>query len=56
MLHKIISVNLTSFIKGRNIVENILLTQEIIRNINKRNKHRNVVVKLNMKKAYDRVS
>lgn len=42
--------------KDRSITKNILLAQEIIRNINKRNKHTNVVVKLNMTKAYDRVS
>lgn len=56
VLHKIISPNQTGFIMGRNISENVLLAQEIIRDINKRNKHHNVVVKLDMTKAYDRVS
>lgn len=56
VLHKIISPNQTGFMKGRNISENTLLAQEIIRDINKRNKHHNVVVKLDMAKAYDRVS
>lgn len=32
------------------------MEQEIIRDINKRNKHVNVVVKLDMDKAYDIVS
>ncbi|WMV51732.1 hypothetical protein MTR67_045117 [Solanum verrucosum] len=41
---------------GRSISENVLLAQEIIGDINKRNKHTNVVVKLDMTKAYDRVS
>lgn len=36
-------------------MENILLAQEIIRDINNRNQHVNVVVKLDMTKAYDRV-
>ncbi|XP_049379842.1 uncharacterized protein LOC125844580 [Solanum stenotomum] len=45
-----------SFVKGRNITENILLAQEIIRDINRRNKNINVVVKLDMAKAYGRVS
>lgn len=56
MLPKIISSNQASFLKGRSITKNILLAQEIIRDINKRNKLHNVVVKLDMAKAYDRVS
>lgn len=56
VLPKIISPNQVRFMKDRSITKNILLAQEIIRNINKRNKHTNVVVKLNMTKAYDRVS
>ncbi|KAK6791733.1 hypothetical protein RDI58_010814 [Solanum bulbocastanum] len=42
--------------KGRSIAKNVLLAQEIIRDINKRNKNHNVVVKLYMTKVYDRVS
>lgn len=56
VLAKIISSNQAGFIKGRSISENVLLTQEIIWDINKRNKNINVVVKLDMTKAYDRVS
>lgn len=52
----LISTNQTRFVKGRSIVENFLLSQEIIRDINKRNKYHNIVVKLDMAKAYDRVS
>lgn len=37
-------------------MENVLLAQEIIRDINRRNKNVNVVVKLDIKKTYDRVS
>lgn len=56
VLPKIISLNQSGFVKGRSIIENVLLAQEIIRDINRRNKLVNVVVKLDMSKAYDRVS
>lgn len=56
VLPVIISKNQTGFMKGRSIAENILLAQKIIRNINKRNKDHNIVVKLDMTKVYDRVS
>ncbi|XP_016482447.2 uncharacterized protein LOC107803276 [Nicotiana tabacum] len=47
----------TGFIKGRSIVENILLTNEIITDIRLRTKAvPNVVLKLDMTKAYDRLS
>lgn len=46
----------TGFVKGRSIVENVLLTQEIIRDINVRDKNTNIVIKLDMAKAYDRLS
>ncbi|XP_059315692.1 uncharacterized protein LOC132066388 [Lycium ferocissimum] len=55
-LPKIISNNQSSFIKGRMISENILLSQEIIRDIHKPKKGENVVMKLDMAKAYDRVA
>lgn len=56
VLPKIISQNQYGFVKGRNFAENILLVQEIIRDINKRSKNMNVVVKLDTEKASDRVS
>lgn len=56
VLPTIISQNQAAFVKGRSITENVLLAQEIIRDINRRNKNHNVVVKLDMAKAYDRVS
>nr|XP_009785869.1 PREDICTED: uncharacterized protein LOC104234070 [Nicotiana sylvestris] len=46
-------LNMTSFVKGRSIVENILLTQEIVKDIRLRGKPSNVVIKLDMAKAYD---
>ncbi|XP_070021012.1 uncharacterized protein [Nicotiana sylvestris] len=46
-----------SFVKGRNIIENILLTQEIVTDIRLRTKAGpNVILKLDMTKAYDRLS
>nr|XP_016462864.1 PREDICTED: uncharacterized protein LOC107785952 [Nicotiana tabacum] len=56
LLPSLISPNQAGFIKGRSIVENILLTQEIITDIRLRGKPSNVVIKLDMAKAYDRVS
>lgn len=56
LLPKIISTNQSGFVKGRSIIENILLTQETVTDIGKRGKPANVVIKLDMEKAYDRVS
>lgn len=51
-----ISPNQSSFVKGRCISKNIMLAHEIIRHIKNPNIGSNVVIKLNMAKAYDRVS
>ncbi|XP_060200158.1 uncharacterized protein LOC132628392 [Lycium barbarum] len=51
-----VSANQSGFLKGRNIIENILLTQELVADIRKRGKLANVIIKLDMAKAYDRVS
>lgn len=56
ILHSLISSNQSGFVKGRSIFENILLTQEIVTDIRLREKLANVVIKLDMTKAYDRVS
>lgn len=56
VLPNIISNNQSSFVKGRSITKNILLAQEIIIDTNKRNTFHNIVEKLDMAKAYDRVS
>lgn len=50
-----ISHNQSGFVKGRRIFDNILLTQEIVTDLRLRGKPANVVIKLNMAKAYDRV-
>lgn len=54
-LPSIISQNQARFVKSRSMVANVFLAQEIIRDINKRNQHVNVVVKLDMAKAHDSV-
>ncbi|XP_075088344.1 uncharacterized protein LOC142170350 [Nicotiana tabacum] len=52
-----ISEEQSGFVKGRNIVENILLTQEIVTDIRLRTKAGpNVILKQDMTKAYDRLS
>ncbi|XP_070043185.1 secreted RxLR effector protein 78-like [Nicotiana tomentosiformis] len=56
VLPSLISPNQSSFMKGRSIFENILLTQEIIIDIRMRGKPANVVIMLDMAKAYDRVN
>ncbi|XP_009767124.1 uncharacterized protein LOC142180878 [Nicotiana tabacum] len=57
LLPSLISVKQAGFVKGRSIAENILLTQEIIIDIRLRTKAGpNVVLKLDMTKAYDRLS
>ncbi|XP_075088070.1 uncharacterized protein LOC142170146 [Nicotiana tabacum] len=56
-LPSLISEEQLGFVKGRNIVENILLTQEIVTDIRLRTKAGpNVILKLDMTKAYDRIS
>ncbi|XP_060202298.1 uncharacterized protein LOC132630740 [Lycium barbarum] len=52
----LISQNQSGFVKGRNIIENVLLTQEVVADIRKRGRPANVIIKLDMEKAYDRVS
>lgn len=54
LLPRLISPNQSDFVKGRIIVENVLLTQELIHDIRRRGKPSNVVLKLDMTKSYDR--
>ncbi|XP_049368158.1 uncharacterized protein LOC125833012 [Solanum verrucosum] len=56
ILPSLISENQSGFVRGRNISENIMLAQEIIHGIKKPKEGDNVVIKLDMAKAYDRVS
>lgn len=53
VLDSIVSVNQSAFIKGRSIMENVLICQDLVRNY-----HRNIgtprcIMKLDLKKAYD---
>lgn len=56
LLPNLISGNQNGFVKGRFITENIILAREIIQDISKPNKNGNVVLKVDMAKAYVRVS
>ncbi|XP_047254254.1 ATP-dependent zinc metalloprotease FtsH 2 [Capsicum annuum] len=56
VLPELISSNQAGSVKGRSIVENILLAQEIVTDIRLRTKAGpNVVIKLDMQKTYDRL-
>lgn len=56
ILPNLIYPNQSGFVKGRNIVKNMLLSYALIVYIGKRGKPSNVVLKLDMDKAYDKVS
>ncbi|XP_060170788.1 uncharacterized protein LOC132601740 [Lycium barbarum] len=56
LLPRIISPNQSGFVKGRAISENIILAQEIVNDIGKPVDGENVLLKLDMAKAYDRYS
>ncbi|KAI0510194.1 hypothetical protein KFK09_010794 [Dendrobium nobile] len=56
ILPRIISHNQTGFVKGRSILDNILLTQEIAHDINVKSKGGNIIFKLDITKAYDNLN
>ena len=56
VLPSMVSHNQSGFVKGRSISENIILAQEIIHGMKLPKEGSNVVIKLDMVKAYDRVS
>nr|XP_027120463.1 uncharacterized protein LOC113737428 [Coffea arabica] len=45
----------TGFVPGRGITDNILLTQELVMDLDRRLRHPNLMLKLDMEKAYDRI-
>ncbi|XP_074315726.1 uncharacterized protein LOC141651935 [Silene latifolia] len=55
VLPDIISSNQGGFIKGRNIVENILICQDIVRLYNRKATSPRCLVKIDLRKAYDTV-
>ncbi|XP_027184038.1 uncharacterized protein LOC113782345 [Coffea eugenioides] len=56
LLPGIISPNQSGFVQGRQMADNFLLAQELISGIQRPCRGGNVVLKLDMAKAYDRVS
>ncbi|XP_019183742.1 PREDICTED: uncharacterized protein LOC109178660 [Ipomoea nil] len=56
ILPKIISKEQAGFVEDRSIQDNVLLAFELLQHINKRCRGANVAVKLDMMKAFDRVS
>nr|XP_027118574.1 uncharacterized protein LOC113735787 [Coffea arabica] len=55
ILPKIISPWQTGFVPGRDITDNIMLAQEMAQELDRRLKAPNLILKLDMEKAYDRV-
>ncbi|XP_058068848.1 uncharacterized protein LOC131218185 [Magnolia sinica] len=55
VLPKLISSEQGAFIQGRLISENIALAQELFREVNRKTRGGNIVLKVDMEKAYDRV-
>ncbi|KAK4411853.1 hypothetical protein Sango_0258300 [Sesamum angolense] len=56
VLPKVISLSQSGFVPGRLLSDNVLLAQELIHFLESRRPDANVVFKLDMAKAYDRVS
>lgn len=56
LLPHFISKEQGAFIPGRSIFENVSLTQEMIQNINKPTRGGNVVLKIDIAKAYDSIN
>ncbi|XP_058080693.1 uncharacterized protein LOC131228861 [Magnolia sinica] len=55
LLPTLILLEQGAFVQGRSITENIALSQELLREMNRKVRGRNIILKLNMEKAYDRV-
>lgn len=55
-LPSLISPEQSGFVKGRNIHDNILLAYEFSQHLENNPVHHNVIIKLDMTKAYDRLS
>lgn len=56
ILPYIISFEQSGFVKGMSITENVLLAYEMIQKLDTKIRGNNVVLKLDMEKAYDRLS
>ncbi|XP_027181778.1 uncharacterized protein LOC113780162 [Coffea eugenioides] len=56
VIPRLISPQQTGFVKGRSITDNYLLAQELMASIKRKARGANVALKLDMTKAYDRMS
>ncbi|XP_060202682.1 uncharacterized protein LOC132631098 [Lycium barbarum] len=56
LLDKIISENQSDFVKGRLITENVLLAKELAQGVSQSNHGGNMIIKLDMAKAYGKMS
>lgn len=55
ILPRIISPNQGAFVKGRNIVETISMASEMMKEIGRKVRGNNIILKLDMEKAYDKM-
>ncbi|XP_058104830.1 uncharacterized protein LOC131248529 [Magnolia sinica] len=55
LLPSLISLEQGAFVQGRSISENIVLSQDLLRELNRNVRGGNILVKLDMEKAYDKV-
>ncbi|GJU73415.1 RNA-directed DNA polymerase, eukaryota, reverse transcriptase zinc-binding domain protein [Tanacetum coccineum] len=56
VLGKLVNENQSAFITGRQITDNILLSQELFRGYNRKQKTKKVSIKIDLQKAYDTIS
>lgn len=56
ILGKVISREQSTFIRGRSIFDNISIAQEMVHRIHKKVRGKNILMKIDMEKAYDRVN
>lgn len=56
MLPKLISEEQSDVTKGRSITDNVLLAQELLQKLEAKTRGGNIVLKLDLAKAYDRIS
>jgi hypothetical protein len=52
---KIIGSNRTGFVKGRNILDGVVVLHEVLHEL-RRSKRQGLIMKIDFEKAYDRVS
>ncbi|CAM8930538.1 unnamed protein product [Rhodiola kirilowii] len=56
ILHKLVSAEQVGFVKGRSIIENIGLGHDLLFDFKRKTEGSNIMIKLDMSKAYDRIS